>query len=100
MESFAVREALRAVLDPEVGINIVDLGLVYRAEESEGWIRVEMTMTSPACPVGNLLRAEAEDALRGRFPEAQEVRVELVWSPPWHPGMMSPAGRQQLGLET
>jgi metal-sulfur cluster biosynthetic enzyme len=92
-----VRKALRHIVDPEVGINVVDLGLIYRVEATEGHVRVAMTMTAPACPLGEVLTEEAEAAIRTRVPGVRSIRVELVWEPPWSPSMMSPAARQRLG---
>lgn len=86
-------EALRAVDDPEVGVNIVDLGLVYGAEATPTVATVRMTMTSPACPMGEYLEGAVREALRGRFPELTEVRIEMVWDPPWTPERMSESAR-------
>lgn len=92
-----ILDALRGVIDPEIGINIADLGLVYSAEEKDGKIDVSMTMTTAACPMGNMLRDQARDAIKKRFPEAKSVNVELVWTPPWNPDMMSEAAKRKLG---
>lgn len=93
----AVREALRSVVDPELGINVVDLGLVYRVDVADGRARVAMTMTTPACPLGEALTAEAETAIRARIPALHDVAVTLVWDPPWQPSLMTDAARRQLG---
>ena len=93
----AAWEALRTVLDPEVGESIVDLGLVYRLECGEGSVRVDMTMTSPACPAGAAIAEEAEQAIRTACRSAPEVRVELVYDPPWTPERMSEAARKRFG---
>ncbi|HET9959696.1 MAG TPA: metal-sulfur cluster assembly factor [Polyangiaceae bacterium] len=89
--------ALRAVLDPELGINIVDLGLVYEADvDAQGHATVKLTMTSPACPLGEHVRVEAEQqllAIRG----LESVQVELVWEPLWSPDRMSLAAKELLG---
>jgi metal-sulfur cluster biosynthetic enzyme len=90
-------QALRGVHDPEVGINIVDLGLVYRAERQADRILVELTMTTPSCPLGEMMVEEAREALRGSFPDAPSIQVELVRFPPWSPDRMSEAARRQLG---
>jgi metal-sulfur cluster biosynthetic enzyme len=90
--------ALKAVIDPELGINIVDLGLVYRAERIGDVLAVRMTMTTPACPLGEMLLEEVRAALHERFPQAAEVSVELVWDPPWSAELMSLAARRQLGV--
>ncbi len=94
-----VVEALRGVLDPELGVSVVDLGLVYRADLEENVVRVDLTMTSPACPLGDLLVRNAEAALREQFPEAKDVRIEIVWEPAWTPDRMSSELRRQLGWD-
>ncbi|MCC6948405.1 MAG: metal-sulfur cluster assembly factor [Bradyrhizobiaceae bacterium] len=91
-------QALKAVIDPELGFNIVDLGLVRRAVWQDGAIEVAITPTSPSCPVTQLLIYDAEDALRRRFPDARSIRVELVWDPPWTADRLSEEARLQLGL--
>jgi metal-sulfur cluster biosynthetic enzyme len=92
-----VREALRLVIDPELGMNVVDLGLVYRVDVASGDVRVTMTMTTPACPLGETLRGEAEAAIRQHVPDVRSVALDLVWDPPWTPGMMSDAARKRMG---
>ena len=93
-----VLAALKAVIDPELGINIVDLGLVYRAERIGEVVAVRMTMTTPSCPLGEMLLEEVREALQQRFPHAAQVSVELVWDPPWSAELMSLAARHQLGV--
>ena len=93
----SVREALRSVIDPEAGMNIVDLGLIYGIEVAAGHVRVSMTMTTPSCPVGLMLVDEAKAAIRDALPEATAVEVELVWEPPWHAGLMSERAKQHFG---
>ena len=93
----SAREALRQVVDPEVGVNIVDLGLVYRIEIADRRIAVDMTMTSPACPLGAYLKETAHTAIRHCVPDVESVTVRLVWDPPWTPERMSPHARSQLG---
>jgi metal-sulfur cluster biosynthetic enzyme len=92
-----VREALRSVEDPEAGMNIVDLGLVYAIVAQPGRVLVEMTMTSPACPVGPYLVDEAAAAIRMLAAEGTEVRVDLVWEPPWTPERMSAQAQSRFG---
>ena len=92
-----VRDALRHVLDPEVGINVVDLGLVYDVRVEDGNVSVAMTMTTPACPLGETLSEQAEAAIRQGVPGVKSVMVALVWDPPWRPSMMSDAAKEQLG---
>ncbi len=91
-----ILDALRGVIDPEIGINIADLGLVYSIEEKDGEISVSMTMTTAACPMGNMLRDQARDAIKRKFPD-KSVNVELVWTPPWNPDMMSEEAKRKLG---
>lgn len=92
-----IRGALRDVIDPEVGINVVDLGLVYDVRVQDGNVSVAMTMTTPACPLGGTLRAQAEAAIRQTVPGVKSVTVDLVWDPPWRPSMISDAAKEQLG---
>lgn len=92
-----IRAALREVIDPEVGVNVIDLGLVYGLEVDGEDVRVQLTMTSPACPLGAHLRAEAEAAIRRRYPAAATVTITLVWDPPWSPERMSEEGKRALG---
>lgn len=92
-----VRAALRSVDDPEVGVNIVDLGLVYRIDIAPGRIRVEMSMTTPACPMGELIAEEARRAVGALLRDGTEVLVDLVWDPPWSPERMSASARQRFG---
>ncbi len=98
----AVREALKQVVDPELFVNIVDLGLVYTvniADNAEGKsdVSIEMTMTSPACPAGPQLLAGAKTAL-ANLEGVGNVEVKLVMTPPWTPDRMTEAARDQLGI--
>ena len=97
MNSEEVVQALRAVEDPEAGMSIVDLGLVYRVDASDSRVRVEMTMTSPACPAASYLVDEATAAVRATAPEGTDVEVTLVWDPPWTPERMSADARNRFG---
>ena len=92
-----VMNALRQVVDPELGINIVDLGLVYGSEVRDGQVRVTMTMTTPACPMEELLMEMVHSSILRELPDARSVEVDLVWEPLWKPDMMSPAAKAQLG---
>ena len=92
-----LREALCSVDDPEVGMNIVDLGLVYRIDIAPDRVRVELTMTTPACPMGELITDNARRAVSAAVPEGVAVEVALVWEPPWTPDMMSESARQTFG---
>ena len=93
----SVRDALREVNDPEVGMNIVDLGLVYDVEVSPVRVRVTMTMTSPTCPMGDYLVDSVRDAVRRSAPEVPDVEVKLVWDPPWTPERMNEDARKFFG---
>lgn len=93
----AIRAALRGVIDPEVGMNVVDLGLVYGIEIAPGRVRVNMTMTTPACPMGAMIAEDAREAIRDIAPEAAEIDVQLVWDPPWDSSMMSEHAKKHFG---
>jgi metal-sulfur cluster biosynthetic enzyme len=92
-----VCEALRGVEDPEAGMSIVDLGLVYEVDVTPTRIHVRMTMTSPACPVASYIVEESVAAIRSAAPGVPDVDVELVWEPPWTPDRMSGAARERFG---
>ncbi len=92
-----VREVLRQVIDPEIGMNVVDLGLVYGVDVEDGRVQVTMTMTTPACPLGESIAAEAEAIVRQSVPGVTSVTVDLVWEPPWQPSMMSADAKAELG---
>lgn len=93
-----VREGLKSVYDPEIGINIVDLGLVYDTEISEeGDVLVTMTLTSLGCPLGPVIVQEVQGALKD-LPGIRDIDVKLVWSPPWSPDMMSEEAKDELGI--
>lgn len=92
----AVRDALRHVIDPELGINIVDLGLVYGIEVDETRVRVTMTMTTPACPLTDYLRDLVEETVRWRVPGIVDLDIRLVSEPVWTADMMSAEARHQL----
>ena len=97
MDEDALLDALRSVEDPEAGMNIVELGLVYGVDATPPVAKVRMTMTSPTCPLGDYLTDAVRDALRARFPELAQVDVELVWDPPWTPERMSEGARSFFG---
>ncbi len=98
-----VREALKQVIDPELFVNIVDLGLIYEIkiedaeEEGKSNVVVEMTMTSPACPAAPQLLGQSNDFV-GRLDEVAEVDIKLVMDPPWTPDRMTEDARDQLGI--
>ena len=92
-----VRTALRSVIDPEVGMNIVDLGLIYGVEISEGRLHIDLTMTTPACPMGEMILDNARHALEAVVPADAEIELNLVWDPPWSADKMSEHARQYFG---
>ena len=92
-----IRDILRQVIDPEVGMNIVALGLVYRIELAADTLVIEMTMTSPACPMGEMIVDDVDAALARSLPATIRADVRLVWEPPWSPSMMDEASRQHFG---
>jgi metal-sulfur cluster biosynthetic enzyme len=87
-----VLDALRQVIDPELGCNIVDLGLIYNVEINDGSVRVIMTLTTPGCPMHATISQGAQIALLG-LEGVTDAQVEVVWDPPWHPSMMTQEGR-------
>jgi metal-sulfur cluster biosynthetic enzyme len=93
----AVREVLRQVDDPEAGMNIVDLGLVYAVEVADGVVRVDMTMTTAACPMADMIVDRARGAIDGIVPNGTAVDVRLVWDPPWTPDKMTGVAREHFG---
>jgi metal-sulfur cluster biosynthetic enzyme len=98
LQEDVVRETLRTVVDPELGISIVDLGLIYGIEINDGNLVVKMTLTSPACPLGAVIQGQAHSALK-KLPWAKEIKIELVWSPRWDPRTMaSEDARMELGI--
>jgi metal-sulfur cluster biosynthetic enzyme len=97
-----VRAALKNVYDPEIGLNIVDLGLVYdvNIEEEGKLVNIDMTLTTPACPAGPQILENAQSevmALRDLNPNLEDVKINLVWTPFWNPSMMSEDAREELG---
>lgn len=92
-----VAELLRGVIDPELGVNIIDLGLVYGITiATEGDVTIEMTLTTPGCPLGGYLDDQVRACL-APLPQVRAVAVSLVWEPPWDPAAMSAYAREQLG---
>ena len=92
-----ILDKLREVIDPELGCNLVDLGLIYRTAIDGGHIDVQMTLTTPGCPMHESLAFGVQTALLG-LDGVDDVKVEVVWDPPWNPDMMTPAGRAHLGM--
>jgi FeS assembly SUF system protein len=93
-----VIDALRSVFDPEIPVNIYELGLVYDViVDAAGIVGIRMTLTAPACPAAQSLPIEVRDKARG-VPGVADAKVEIVWEPPWGPDRMSDAAKLQLGL--
>jgi metal-sulfur cluster biosynthetic enzyme len=99
LQEDVVMEHLKSIVDPELGINIVELGLIYGVDiEEEGKVTVRMTLTSPACPLGALIQGQVHQALT-KVPWVKEPKVQLVWSPRWDPRTMaSEDAKMELGI--
>ena len=98
-----VRSALKNVIDPEIGLDIVNLGLVYNVEVMENGklIAVDMTLTTPACPAGPQILDQAKREVLGLnavYPQIEDVKINLVWTPFWNPSMMTQEARDELGF--
>lgn len=93
-----VREWLHQVRDPEVGLDIIEMGLVYRIDylEESKTIMVTMTLTSQGCPMGGMITQEAAEVLQQRYPD-KDIHIHLVWEPHWTTEMISEEGKRQLG---
>lgn len=91
-----ILDALRPVADPELGVSIVDLGLVYSVEVDDRRVHVTMTMTSPTCPLRDYLLDEVAHAIKAAVPAAEHVTIDVVDDPPWTEDRMSDAARRQL----
>lgn len=94
-----LRALLTQVIDPEIGMNIVDLGLVYDIRISTGRIEVDITMTTPACPMGDMIIDEARSVVSAAAPAGTGIEVNLVWDPPWDASMMSEYAREHFGWQ-
>jgi metal-sulfur cluster biosynthetic enzyme len=92
-----VLDALRNVYDPEIPINVVDLGLVYDVQVDSGNVQVQMTLTAPGCGMGPFIAQQAEWAIAD-IDGVADVQIELVWEPPWSPDLISEEAKAQLGL--
>jgi metal-sulfur cluster biosynthetic enzyme len=93
-----ILRVLRNVIDPEIGINIVDLGFIYGVDVEGKNVRVRMTLTNPGCPMHAMFTHEVEDALKATFDDVK-VSVELVFDPPWSPERMSKDAKRKLGIK-
>jgi metal-sulfur cluster biosynthetic enzyme len=92
-----VMEALKEVIDPELGINVVDLGLIYDVDIAGPNVGITMTLTTPGCPLHESIGAAVREALATYIPGIGDVAVALVWDPPWEPDRISDEGRLALG---
>jgi len=92
-----VCDALLQVIDPEVGENIVDLGMVYGIEVEGNIAKVNLTMTSQACPMGEMLLDDIHETLTRTLPNEIECDIHLIWEPPWNPDMISAEAKKRLG---
>ncbi len=97
----AIWDELRTIFDPEIPVNVVDLGLIYECKVAPAGhgssVEIAMTMTAPGCGMGDVLRGEAEDKI-SRLPGVDDVRVDIVWDPPWDMSRMTEAARLELGF--
>ena len=92
-----VYEALHACYDPEIPVNIVDLGLIYDVEINEDKVNVKMTLTAPGCGMGAMIASEAQQKIL-QIPGVSEAKVDLVWDPPWDASRISDEAKQKLGI--
>lgn len=95
----SIEQALSTVVDPEVGINVVDMGLIYDIDYQGDQVIVTMTLTSPACPMGTQVKEDCEEAIRQAVGDQVNIRIDVVWEPEWTPDRMSAHARRQLGVE-
>jgi metal-sulfur cluster biosynthetic enzyme len=93
-----VMEALKTVNDPELMLPLVDLGLIYGIDVEGDDVAITMTLTTPACPMNQYIGSQVEEALREHVPQVKNVGVNIVWSPPWNPEMMSEDAKMELGF--
>lgn len=91
-----VEEVLREVTDPEIGVNVVDLGLIYGIDINGDEVRVAMTLTAPGCPLHDMIARTAEMAIES-LPGVEKAHVDIVWDPPWTPDRLTEEGRRLLG---
>jgi metal-sulfur cluster biosynthetic enzyme len=96
-DELQILEALKQVHDPELMVNVVDLGLIYNVKLEEKSVEIDMTLTSPACPAGPQMIEQVKNAIR-QLDGVQDVKVNLVMTPPWSPERMTEEARDQLGI--
>lgn len=93
-----VYDALRECYDPEIPVNIVDLGLVYGVTIVDDWVGVKMTLTTPGCGMADAIVSKVRERIK-QIPGVRDGDVRLVWQPPWDPALMSPRAKEQLGVK-
>lgn len=93
-----VWQKLEKINDPELGVGLVGLGLIYKVKENDGKVRVEMTLTSVGCPLYDVIESEIKSKLK-KITGVKETVVKLVWDPPWHQGMMNEEVKAELGID-
>ena len=98
LEQQTVLEALRDVYDPEIPVNVVDLGLIYTIEVADGDVHVEMTLTAPGCGMGPYIAQQAEWRI-AEIDDVEDVQVDVVFDPPWTPDMITEDGKRLLGID-
>ena len=98
LEQKTVLEALRDVYDPEIPVNVVDLGLIYTVEVADGDVHVEMTLTAPGCGMGPYIAQQAEWRI-AEIDDVEDVQVDVVFDPPWTPDMITEDGKRLLGID-
>jgi metal-sulfur cluster biosynthetic enzyme len=92
-----IRESLKGILDPELGLNIVDLGLIYDIEIQDGDVQVAFTLTAMGCPIGPMIGEQIQETVMA-LPGVKTVSAELVFDPPWDPSLMNEDLREELGF--
>jgi metal-sulfur cluster biosynthetic enzyme len=92
----AVYEALKECFDPEIPVDLVNLGLIYGVTIVDNWVGVKMTLTSPGCPASNMISQQVKERLK-KIPGVGDADVRIVWQPEWNPSMMSEEARRKLG---
>ena len=93
-----VYEVLQTCYDPEIPVNIVDLGLVYDVQVEGNKVAVKMTLTAPGCGMGGMIASQARQKILDNVDGIEEATIDLVWDPPWEPSMMSEEAKQRLGI--
>ena len=94
----SIMEAVKDVYDPEIPVNVVDLGLIYTVEVADGDVHVEMTLTAPGCGMGDYIAQQAEWRI-AEIDDVEDVQVDMVFDPPWTPDMITEDGKRLLGID-